>query len=48
LGPGDIIAAFHFSWGLTNIQKNVAVYGEDQTGAIVFTLGYALPLKRSR
>ncbi len=48
LGPGDIVAAFHFSWGMTNIQKNAAVYGEDQTGAIVFTLGYALALKRGK
>lgn len=48
VGPGDIVAGFHFSWGMTNIQKNSAVYGEDQTGAIVFTLGYILFLNRNR
>lgn len=45
VGPGDIVAGFHFSWGMTNIQKNSAVYGEDQTGAIVFIFGYSLWLK---
>lgn len=44
VGPGDVVAGVHFSWGMTNIQKNTAVYGKDHTGAIVFTLGYTLAL----
>ncbi len=48
LGPGSIVVQFHFSWGMTNIQRNAAVYGEDQTGALVFTLGYSLSLKSNK
>jgi hypothetical protein len=48
LGPGNVIAAFHFSFGFTNIQKDVATGGKNNTGALIVTLGYSLPLKCSK
>lgn len=43
-GPGDVILDAHFSYGLTNIQKDVALNGENNTGSLAFTLGYSYPL----
>jgi hypothetical protein len=48
LGPGDLIAAFHYSLGFRNIQKDVATGGKNNTGALIVTLGYSLPLKGSK
>jgi hypothetical protein len=43
-GPGDVVIDAHFSYGLTNIQKDTAVNGENNTGQLAFTLGYSYPL----
>jgi hypothetical protein len=48
LGPGDLVAAFHFSLGFKNIQKDIATGGKTNTGALIVTLGYSLPLKGSK
>ena len=40
-GPGDIILDARFEVGLTNIQSNPALNGENQTGGLVVILGYA-------
>jgi len=48
LGPGDLVIEGRFQLGLTTIQKNPETDGNTQTGAIVVSLGYALPLHRSR
>jgi len=47
-GPGDVVLDAHFSYGLTNIQKNVALNGENNTGSLAFTLGYSYPLSGRR
>ena len=44
-GPGKVVLDAHFSYGLTNIQKNTAENGSNNTGAVAFTLGYTYPLK---
>ena len=41
LGPGQIVLDARFSLGLTNIQSNPEVDGENQTGAVEITIGYA-------
>jgi hypothetical protein len=43
LGPGDLVLGARFEAGLTNIQTNTALNGENQTGAVVVLLGYSLP-----
>jgi hypothetical protein len=48
LGPGDLILEAHFQLGLTTIQKDVETSGKSQTGAIVVSLGYSLPLARGK
>lgn len=48
LGPGDLVLEARFQLGLTTIQKNPETDGNTQTGAIVVSLGYALPLRRPR
>jgi hypothetical protein len=45
-GPGDILLEARFQLGLTTIQKDVEASGKSQTGAIVISLGYMLPLAR--
>jgi hypothetical protein len=47
LGPGDLILEAHFQLGLSTIQKDVATSGNNQTGAVVVSLGYSLPLSRN-
>jgi hypothetical protein len=47
-GPGDIVFEAHFSVGLTNIQKDVELNGENRTGALAVIVGYAYPLGGSR
>jgi hypothetical protein len=47
-GPGEIQAAFHFSVGLTTIQRDVETSGKNNTGAVVLTIGYAHNLKGNR
>jgi len=42
-GPGDLILEAHFQLGLTTIQKDVVTSGDNQTGAVVVSLGYAFP-----
>jgi hypothetical protein len=44
LGRGDLILEAHFQLGLTTIQRDVATSGKSQTGAVVISLGYGLPL----
>lgn len=44
-GPGNVVLDAHFSYGLTNIQKNTAEDGSNNTGGVAFTLGYSYPLK---
>ncbi len=48
LGPGDLILEAHFQLGLSTIQKDVATSGNNQTGAVVISLGYSLPVSRDR
>jgi hypothetical protein len=47
-GPGEIMLGLRFSLGLTNIQTDVKAYGENHTGAVVVTLGYACTLRGGR
>jgi hypothetical protein len=42
-GPGNIVLDAHFSYGLRNIQKDTELNGENNTGALVFTIGYGWP-----
>lgn len=44
LGPGELIFEARFQLGLTTIQKDIETSGETQTGAVVISLGYRLPL----
>jgi len=44
-GPGELIFGVRFSLGLTNIQRDVEMYGRNHTGAVVLTLGYSHTLK---
>jgi hypothetical protein len=46
LGPGDLILEAHFQLGLTTLQRDIETSGKSQTGAIVVSLGYSLPLAR--
>jgi hypothetical protein len=46
LGPGELIFEAHFQLGLTTIQRDIETSGQSQTGAIVVSLGYSLPLAR--
>jgi hypothetical protein len=48
LGPGELILEAHFQLGLTTIQKDIETSGKSQTGAIVISLGYLLPLARHK
>jgi hypothetical protein len=48
LGPGDLILEAHFQLGLSTIQKDVTTSGNNQTGAVVVSLGYSLPLPRGK
>jgi hypothetical protein len=41
-GPGNVILDAHFMYGLRNIQRNTAQDGSNNTGALVFTLGYSV------
>jgi hypothetical protein len=42
-GPGDVVIEARFTYGLTNIQKDTAVNGENNTGSFAFALGYSYP-----
>jgi hypothetical protein len=44
LGSGSVILEAHFSLGLSNVQRNVETGGKNHTGAVVITVGYALPI----
>jgi len=46
LGCGDLVLEAHFQLGLTTIQRDIATSGKSQTGAVVISLGYTLPLGR--
>ena len=48
LGPGDLALDARFEVGLTNIQTNTAVNGENQTGAVVVLLGYSFAFGEKR
>ncbi len=48
LGPGDLILEAHFQLGLSTIQKDVTTSGDNQTGCVVVSLGYSLPLSRGK
>ena len=48
LGPGDLVLEARFQLGLTTLQKNPETDGHTQTGAIIVSLGYVLPLARRR
>ena len=43
-GPGDLVFDAHFSYGFTNIQKDTALNGKNNTGSLAFTVGYSYPL----
>ncbi len=46
LGPGALVVEAHFQVGLTTIQKDVTTSGNNKTGAVVVSIGYAFPLSR--
>lgn len=48
LGPGELVLEARFQLGLTTIQKNVETDGKSQTGALIVSLGYTLPLSKRR
>jgi hypothetical protein len=48
LGSGELILEARFQLGLTTIQKDIETSGKSQTGAIVISLGYRLPLARHK
>jgi len=47
-GPGELILEAHFQLGLSTIQQDVATSGKSQTGAVVVSLGYSLPLAKNK
>jgi hypothetical protein len=47
-GPGDIILDARFEWGLTNIQSDPALNGENRTGAVVVIVGYCFAFEERR
>jgi hypothetical protein len=48
LGPGELILEARFQLGLTTIQKDIETSGETQTGAVVISLGFLLPMSRHK
>ncbi len=44
LGRGCLVLEARFQLGLATIQRDVATSGNTQTGAVVMSLGYKLPL----
>jgi len=44
-GPGDIVFNAHFSYGLTNIQKDTELNGKNNTGSLAVIIGYSYPKK---
>jgi hypothetical protein len=42
-GPGDIVFNAHFSYGLTNIQKDTETNGKNNTGSLAVIIGYSYP-----
>jgi hypothetical protein len=48
LGPGDVVLEARFQLGLTTIQKDTETNGRSQTGAVIISLGYVLPLARRK
>jgi hypothetical protein len=47
VGPGNLILEARFQLGLTNLQKD-SENGKTQTGAVIVSLGYMLPVARRR
>ena len=48
LGPGDLVLEGRFQLGLRTLQKHPETDGKTQTGAVVISLGYILPLSRRK
>jgi hypothetical protein len=48
LGTIDLTLEVRFQMGLTTLQKDVALSGKTQTGAILISLGVLVPLARHR
>jgi hypothetical protein len=48
LGPGELIFEARFQLGLTTIQKFPETDGETQTGAVVISVGFLMPLGRHK
>jgi hypothetical protein len=48
LGPGDLVLEARFQLGLSTIQKHPDTDGHTQTGAVLVSLGYLLPLSRHK
>jgi hypothetical protein len=48
LGPGDLVLEARFQLGLTTIQKYPETDGHTQTGAVIVSLGYTLPLGKHK
>ncbi len=44
-GPGDMVFSAHFSYGLTNIQKDTELNGKNNTGSLAVIIGYSYPGK---
>ncbi|HSA95452.1 MAG TPA: porin family protein [Acidobacteriota bacterium] len=47
-GAGELVLEARFQLGLTTLQKNPETDGHTQTGAIVVSVGYALPFTRHK
>jgi hypothetical protein len=47
VGPGEIVLEARFQLGLTHLQKHPE-NGNTQTGAVIISLGYTLPIARRR
>jgi hypothetical protein len=45
LGPGDLVLEARFQLGLMTIQKYPDTDGQTQTGAVLVSLGYVLPIR---
>jgi hypothetical protein len=47
-GPGEVVLEARFQLGLTTLQKHPETDGKTQTGAVIVSLGYMLPVCRHK
>jgi hypothetical protein len=48
LGRGSLVLEARFQLGLTTIQKDIETSGDTQTGAVVMSFGYRMPLTKPK